>query len=240
MSVIINDARLVFRGTQRRRSNTSVIVVHHTGTTASQSVRDIHNYYLARKDPDGSTYIGIAYHYYIRKDGTVWRGREERTVGGHAGAEANPISIGICFEGNFEEETMSEKQLDAGAELIKDILTRYPGLEIKKHKEYFATACPGRNFPFDKLAAEAKKTKSTFPGAQHFGPGKSNEYILALDRALISRGYAKYYKYGENGASRDWGNGTYKAVKAFQRAQGWKGRDADGIPGPVTWARLGL
>lgn len=82
--------------------------------------------------------------------------------------------------------------------------------------------------------------KNTFPGAERFGKGKTNDYILMLDKALIAHGYAKYYKYGANGASRSWGNGTSKACRAFQLAQGWSGKGADGIPGPETWKRLGL
>jgi hypothetical protein len=252
MSITINDAHLIFNGEQRHRATTSVIVIHHTAETVLQSVQVIHNYYLNRKDPDGSTYIGIAYNYYVRKDGSIWKGREEWAIGGHAGAVANPISIGICFEGNYETEpTMPDAQFNAGVALIKDIFTRYPGLAIKKHKDYMNTACPGVNFPFDRLVigvtapvaapvATPKPTASTFPGAQYFGPGKVNDHILALDRALIAKGYSKYYALGKFGASRSWGNGTFKACTAFQKAQGWSGSDANGIPGPQTWARLGL
>ena len=77
-----------------------------------------------------------------------------------------------------------------------------------------------------------------FPGAQFFGPGKTNDYILMLDKALIKAGYARFYKLGANGASRSWGAGTQKACAQFQRDQGWTGSGADGIPGPQTWAKL--
>jgi peptidoglycan hydrolase-like protein with peptidoglycan-binding domain len=79
-----------------------------------------------------------------------------------------------------------------------------------------------------------------FPGAQFFGPNKKNDYILMLDKALIAKGYTKYYAKGAAGASRSWGKGTQNAVKAFQMDQGWTGEDANGIPGPETWKRLGL
>ena len=77
-----------------------------------------------------------------------------------------------------------------------------------------------------------------FPGTQYFGANKCNNYILMLDRQLIAKGYAKYYQLGVNGASNTWGNGTLKAVRAFQQNQGWSGSGADGIPGPLTWLRL--
>lgn len=82
--------------------------------------------------------------------------------------------------------------------------------------------------------------KQLYPGTQYFGPGKSNDYILMLDKALIAHGYSRYYLLGKFGASRTWGNGTFKACRAFQEAQGWIGTGANGIPGPLTWTRLGL
>lgn len=80
--------------------------------------------------------------------------------------------------------------------------------------------------------------KPVFPGVSFFGWGRTNNYILTLDKALIKAGYSRYYKYGAAGASRTWGNGTQRACAAFQRAQGWFGSGADGIPGPLTWIRL--
>jgi len=153
MSVLIRDAALVFSDQRRRRTTTSVIVLHHTGESVLQSVETIHDYYLHRVDKNGATYIGIAYHYYIRKDGSIWRGREEWAIGGHAGVVANPISIAICFEGDYEHEAMmSEAQLKAGIALVSDIKSRYGGLTVKRHLYYCDTDCPGKNFPFDAVA----------------------------------------------------------------------------------------
>ena len=35
-----------------------------------------------------------------------------------------------------------------------------------------------------------------------------------------------------------WGEEDRRNVADFQRAQGWRGRAADGVPGPETWRRL--
>lgn len=87
----------------------------------------------------------------------------------------------------------------------------------------------------------SRPVKATpYPGKRYFGQGKQNKYILMLDKALISHGYAKYYKKGKYGASTGWGNGTRRACAAFQRSQGWRGSGSDGVPGPQTWAGLGL
>lgn len=89
-------------------------------------------------------------------------------------------------------------------------------------------------------AGPAVKTtaKPAFPSAKCFGWGKTDGYILTLDRALIQAGYGRYYKMGTRGASGSWGWGTQRACAAFQRTQGWRGGGADGVPGPETWRCL--
>ncbi len=74
-----------------------------------------------------------------------------------------------------------------------------------------------------------------FPGRSVFGPGKSNASILLLGQQLVRRGFGKHYKIGP---SRDWGEADRLNVRDFQLAQKWTGSDADGFPGPQTWARL--
>ncbi|GAA3371174.1 hypothetical protein GCM10020367_20770 [Streptomyces sannanensis] len=74
-----------------------------------------------------------------------------------------------------------------------------------------------------------------YPGAQAFGPGKSNESILLLGKHLVRKGFGRHYRVGP---SRTWGEADRLNVADFQRAQGWTGLDADGYPGPETWRRL--
>ena len=126
------------------RSVTTDLILHHEaakGTTAQQ----IHAYHLSKG------WAGIAYHYFVRQDGTIYRGRPETMCGGHT-ANYNYCSIGICFEGNFENEYMCDAQLEAGQALVADIVKRYPSIHVGKHKDYNITACPGTNFPFTYIA----------------------------------------------------------------------------------------
>lgn len=74
-----------------------------------------------------------------------------------------------------------------------------------------------------------------FPGAGKFGPGVSNEYVTRLGKMLVERGGKRFYKVGPGPV---WGDADRLATQAFQKAQGWKGKDADGIPGPDTWRLL--
>ncbi|MEU1402155.1 peptidoglycan-binding protein [Streptomyces sp. NPDC005728] len=79
------------------------------------------------------------------------------------------------------------------------------------------------------------KAPVRFPGAEHFGPGANNTYVTQLGRMLIARGAGSFYA---NGPGPVWGEADRKATQAFQLAQGWKDKDADGLPGPRTWSLL--
>ncbi|MFE7388711.1 peptidoglycan-binding protein [Streptomyces sp. NPDC057582] len=76
---------------------------------------------------------------------------------------------------------------------------------------------------------------TAFPGTTKFGAGLSNTYVTQLGRMLVDRGGRHFYKVGPGPG---WGDADRRATRAFQRAQGWKGKEADGIPGPHTWRLL--
>ena len=63
----------------------------------------------------------------------------------------NSTSLGICAEGDFEQETMNDIQKNAIVELIKNIKARYNIKWIKGHKEIISTDCPGANYPLQEI-----------------------------------------------------------------------------------------
>ena len=141
----IIDNKLEFNSNISKIGNVDTIVLHHSGVTVLQSIETIHNYH---KNTNG--WAGIGYHYYVRKDGSIYKGRDEKYAGAHCLGK-NSTSIGICAEGDFEQEQMSEVQKNAIIELIADIKTRYNIKEIGGHKDYIATTCPGVNFPLEEI-----------------------------------------------------------------------------------------
>ncbi|MCX4526022.1 peptidoglycan-binding protein [Streptomyces sp. NBC_01551] len=74
-----------------------------------------------------------------------------------------------------------------------------------------------------------------YPGAALFRPGASHAAVAALGWQLVKKGFGKYYT---SGTGPRWTEADRRAVEAFQRAQGWRGAEADGYPGPETWRRL--
>lgn len=141
----IIETNLEFSGLSKRNS-TNRIILHNSGVSVSQCVETIHNYH---KNTLG--WAGIGYHLYVRKDGSIYRGRPEDAVGAHAYG-SNSDSIGICFEGNFDEETMPEAQKRAGVELVAYLKEKYNISTVQGHRDVNNTSCPGANFPFEEIA----------------------------------------------------------------------------------------
>lgn len=147
--ITINKPAYGWRSSPIKRSRTDTIVLHHAAVKTA-SAMDVHNAHLQN---DNGTWIGIGYNFYIRKDGIIYEGRPENAIGAHAYGW-NSRSIGICFEGNFEEESMGDAQIKAGQALIAYLKEKYPTIQtIKGHKDFDKTLCPGKNFPFDAILA---------------------------------------------------------------------------------------
>ena len=117
------------------------LVLHHAEASKC-TVQDIHSWHLS------NGWSGIGYHYFIRKDGSIYKGRPDGAIGAHCQG-SNTNTLGICFEGNYMKETMPTAQYNAGIDLIKYLIGKYGNLPIYGHKELLATECPGSKFPLE-------------------------------------------------------------------------------------------
>jgi N-acetyl-anhydromuramyl-L-alanine amidase AmpD len=126
------------------RRETNAVVIHHTGTLedADVSADEID---CTHK---GLGWTGIGYHYVIRKDGTIERGRPHSAIGAHAYGR-NSDTIGIALSGNFELTEPTPQQIESTALLTAHLTYRYEipldATHILGHRDINATACPGRN-----------------------------------------------------------------------------------------------
>ena len=125
------------------RNKPQRLVIHHAAAE-NLSPEEIHQMHLDRG------WSGIGYHFYIRSDGTIYRGRDENKVGSHV-AGNNTNTLGICLEGNFEENGVSKKQLEALLNLSTYLCLKYDIYDILKHNDLLATECPGKLFPFESI-----------------------------------------------------------------------------------------
>lgn len=122
------------------------IVHHYSATYPDQDigVAEIREMHRKRGWRD------VGYHYVIRRDGTIERGRPESEVGAHVSGH-NADSIGICCIGGIERATgpnvgvdnRTAAQREAAARLTRELLTRYPGADVVGHRDLAATQCPG-------------------------------------------------------------------------------------------------
>jgi N-acetylmuramoyl-L-alanine amidase len=120
----------------------SEIIVHCSATPAGRDVRaaDINAWHKKR----GFKCIG--YHYVIKLDGTVERGRSESTIGAHCLGH-NVNSIGVCYVGGCDADmspcdTRTDAQKQSLLALLADLRRRYPDAKIYGHRDFAAKACP--------------------------------------------------------------------------------------------------
>jgi N-acetyl-anhydromuramyl-L-alanine amidase AmpD len=81
-------------------------------------------------------WAGIGYHYVVRKDGTIERGRPESRAGAHVRG-LNGRSIGICFSGHGDIAPHTLKQRAAGLTLTRQLMEKYdiPPEKVIGHRE---------------------------------------------------------------------------------------------------------
>jgi len=138
----IIEKTYTLNGSLQKRKKTDTIILHHAVYNG-----DVEGIDRIHKNKD---YTCIGYHFYVRKDGTIYRGRQEDTIGAHAYG-SNSTSIGICAEGNFEEDIMSAEQKNSIIELVDYLKGKYGISKVVRHRDVCATACPGKNYPFDEI-----------------------------------------------------------------------------------------
>jgi N-acetyl-anhydromuramyl-L-alanine amidase AmpD len=92
----------------------------------------------------------IGYHYYIRKDGSIRKGREDDRIGAHCRAGGmNTKSLGICFEGHHDKEHWTSEQTSAFMLLSMDLMESHnvPQENVIGHREAYEgepkKTCPG-------------------------------------------------------------------------------------------------
>lgn len=113
------------------------ITLHCAATPARMDigVREIRQWHLERGFRD------VGYHYIIRRDGTLERGRDENVTGAHTGGY-NASNLGICLVGGVADDAKTpqnnytQAQWDTLRELLTDLHKRYPEAIIMGHNGF--------------------------------------------------------------------------------------------------------
>lgn len=151
------------------RKTTKHIVLHCSATRPSQDVgaADIRKWHKAKGWSD------IGYHYVIRRDGKVEKGRGVYEIGAHV-AGHNSNTVGVCLVGGLNEkdwkpeDNFTKEQWAALKTLVATLAKMFPSATILGHRDFpkVAKACPcfearawarKNGFPVDDPVAAVKK-----------------------------------------------------------------------------------
>lgn len=108
------------------------------------------------KPPEGRGWNDIAYHYVVRRNGTIECGRMESVVGAHTHG-MNIASLGVCWVGR---EKPAAEQRAALVRLVAELMRRYkvPVHRVFGHKE--ADPASGKTCPnLDMIAFRTEVSK---------------------------------------------------------------------------------
>lgn len=130
------------------------IAVHHAAHP-TWGVAEIHDFHGRPVADGGRGWKGHAYAYEVDKDGTIWETRGYEHEGGGVTGCLNKSVLSIVFQGDFDKETMGEKQFNAGVYLLAYLKTQLNIKHIAGHKTWETTTCPGRNFPLGSMTNAA-------------------------------------------------------------------------------------
>jgi len=130
------------------------ITVHHSAlpslqlrsqSAAADEVRHIQTVHMRDQ-----SWGDIGYHFLIDPAGRIYKGRDLKYQGAHAGGNngANNVgNIGICLLGDFDQERPDPRALASLDQLIGALRSRHGigAANVKGHQDFKATQCPGRN-----------------------------------------------------------------------------------------------
>jgi N-acetyl-anhydromuramyl-L-alanine amidase AmpD len=114
-----------------------LLVVHCSATPASRDigVAEIRAWHKAKRPP----WKDVGYHYVIRRDGTVEKGRADTVMGAHVVGH-NDGSLGICLVGgvkpdNTAETNFTAQQYESLHQLLTNLSGRYPKARVCGHRD---------------------------------------------------------------------------------------------------------
>lgn len=119
------------------------IIIHCSATKPSMDIgaKEINQWHKQRG------WDSIGYHYVIRRNGQIEKGRDESIAGAHCRGY-NQSSIGVCYvggvaeDGKTPEDTRTEEQKRALVQLVRTLKRKYPVATIHGHNEFAKKACP--------------------------------------------------------------------------------------------------
>ena len=114
------------------------IVFHHTATKGA-TINSMAEFHIQHRG-----WHGIAYHYAVGWDGTIFHLNSVDRLTWHTEGH-NTANIGVALVGNMQVNEMPFAQREAAINLTYYLRERYGTKRVTYHRMYKATACPGEN-----------------------------------------------------------------------------------------------
>lgn len=137
------------------------VVVHHSVLYEEDDAMTMRE--IQAEHMDKRRWADVGYHFGVGRSGAVFEGRSLRARGTHV-AGYNTGSAGVVFFGNFQEQTPTPQQLEAGTSLINWLALRLELTHLAGHSEFNPwSECPGANMVYylDALAESAGLARGT-------------------------------------------------------------------------------
>ena len=200
------------------REETDMIVIHHTGDTDIDASAEQINEWHINKD-----YAAIGYHFVIRKNGNIEKGRPDWAIGAHAYGE-NQHTIGIHLSGAFNSVQPTKAQIESCAHLVAYLCDEWEipidRKHIVGHREVNDdTTCPGDNL-FAKLDEIVSK-------AAWYAEQGEKEEAWEEDMKKIKEEITRYNTVAE---VPEWGKPTVEKMITKKLLTGGGKKDGDGKP----------
>ncbi len=165
----------------RDTAQIDTIVIHHTAMSPEIGPERIASVLVRDRDM-----AGIAYHFFIAADGTIYKTQPMTTRTGQA-YQFSDNSVGVAFAGDFTNTIPTAKQLEAGSHLCAYLMLQLNVQRdnIKGLKELVAHQSPGQQWLEgqiwkDKLMAQVDQILATVPAAS----GPANGQLAALQSRI--------------------------------------------------------
>lgn len=154
----------------------------------------------------------------------------------------NTYAYGIEAENNGVGERWGADQLNAYYRLCAALLDYMGTTDVSKvfgHKEWTSRKIDPAGINMHEFRQQVRQALSHGPSVvtlrlSRLQKGKRNNDVLRLKRRLAARGLF------HGNMDNYYGAGLVKAVKLYQQQLGYRGDDADGIPGESSLMRLGF
>ena len=140
LKVVENDFE--WNGEVKGGNVPDTIYIHHS--VKNIEIQNIHTLHLE------NGWAGMGYHYFIDKAGIIYKGRDDEKIGAQA-KNNNINSLGVCLQGDFEEDILEKVQRDSLLKLLRYLTLKNKIIDIRGHEEVTETLCPGENISVEEL-----------------------------------------------------------------------------------------